>query len=63
MRPIMFFSDEISIRPHTATRASHLSRPVTIREFAAGGQVRLFETGGEMHVERLGGGFMTGPEA
>jgi len=30
---IPFFSDEIKILPHTASRAFYLDRPTTIREF------------------------------
>ena len=38
---IKFFSDEITIRPHTATHLRDIDRPVSIREFAAGRPVSL----------------------
>lgn len=36
-----FFSDEIQIRPHTATDAAYLDRWVSIRQFAHGAPVSL----------------------
>lgn len=79
MKTISFFTDDIAIIPHTATDARHLSRPVTIREFANGEPVALYELeNGEYLVKcsqqfgqqdgvpvlRLGPDrFMEGPEA
>ena len=39
-KPILFFSDEIVINVHTATKAQHL-RPISIAEFANGRPVYL----------------------
>ena len=72
-KPISFFSDSIAIMPHSATSEEHLSRPVSIAEFAAGEPVRLEEildgnSKGEYIVSAGKGGtehfrFMQGPES
>jgi len=51
---VHFFSDEITIEPHTATSASDIGRPVSIREFAAGKPVCLWRDidNGEYEVRR-----------
>lgn len=65
---IPFFTDDIAICPHTATRAEHIGRNITIREFAAGRPVyfELIEETGEYIVtaaHRGGvGEFIHGPE-
>lgn len=33
-KKIAFFSDEITIRPHTASAAELLDKPISLREFA-----------------------------
>ena len=40
-KTISFFSDEITIRPHSASKAEYLDRAVTLREFAAGRPITL----------------------
>ena len=40
-KTISFFSDEITIRPHSASKAEWLERAVTLREFAAGRPITL----------------------
>ena len=40
-KSIYFFSDAITIRPHTATHRSDINRPLSIREFANGRPVSL----------------------
>ena len=40
-RSIKFFSDKITIRPHTATHYKDIDRAISIREFAAGRPVSL----------------------
>lgn len=63
---IPFFSDEITIIPHTATYKSMLNRPVSIREFAAGMRVKLYkdDDSGEYVVQTKGYPvvFIEGPE-
>lgn len=69
MKRVSFFVDTIKIIPHSATNGNHLSRPVSIREFADGEPVRLLETeNGELLCEKGAGGtpgykFIEGPEA
>ena len=72
LTPVMFFSDQIKIVPHTATEARHIGRPVSIREFAKGGIVSLAkrDDNGEYIVKRWNkrggyrdGTFIEGPEA
>lgn len=62
LKPIPFYTDNIRIRPHTATDAHHLGRAVSLREFAAGRACSLYiiEETGELHAE-TGTRFMTGP--
>jgi hypothetical protein len=40
-RKVSFFSDSITIRPHTSSSASWLGRPVTLAQFAAGQPISL----------------------
>ena len=68
LTPIMFFSDEITIVPHTATGAEYLGKKVSISEFAAGRPCSLdrCEENGEYVVyvrTPMGREFMEGPEA
>lgn len=64
MKAILFFTDDIAIVPHTATEARHLSRPVTIREFANGEPVALYELENGEYLARVGRErFIEGPEA
>jgi len=67
LTPIRFFSDEITIKPHTATHARFLDRRVSIREFANGRPCSLdrCDENGEYVVyvrTRMGREFMEGPE-
>lgn len=43
MTPIMFFTDDIKIRAHTATEAKHIGKAVSVRDFAQGKPVSLYE--------------------
>ena len=43
MKSVSFFDEGITIVPHTATLAKHIGRSVTLREFADGQPIRLFE--------------------
>ena len=64
MGSIPFFSDEIALVPHSATRSGDLGRRVTLREFAAGGRLALYETdAGELYARTPAGDFIEGPEA
>lgn len=38
---VTFFSDEITIRPHTASRAEYIGQPVSLRQFANGRPITL----------------------
>lgn len=61
---IMFFSDEIIIIPHTATKARHIGRRVSLRQFSRGKPISLeqvLETG-EYIATNLAGEFIHGPE-
>ena len=63
--PISFFMDNITINPHTASRAKHLCVPVSIAEFAAGEPVTLMreDSTGEYVVRNpRTGEFMEGLE-
>lgn len=64
VRSISFFDDSITIRPHTASLARHLAKPVSVRGFADGGPVSLslIEETGDYLVTRPDGTFMEGPE-
>lgn len=63
MKSIPIFSDEIVIVPHSATLAAHLDRPVTLREFAAGDLLSLYELENkELLARRPDGSFIEGPE-
>ena len=42
-RSIPFFVDTITIRPHTATKAGHIGRRVSVRQFANGRPCRLLQ--------------------
>lgn len=43
MKAINFFSDEITINAHTATHAEHIGNPISVRDFAEGQRVSLYE--------------------
>lgn len=63
MKSIAFFSDEITVVPHTATDATDLSRPISIREFSRGQRVSLYDEGnGDLLVRTVDGRFISGPE-
>lgn len=67
LKPVTFFSDAITIKPHTATDAANLDRPVSVREFAGGDPVSLYEiNNGEYVLVRATGqrspDFIEGPE-
>lgn len=69
MKAIPFFTDTIKIVPHSATLAENLDRPISIREFAGGRPVSLYELeNGELRaVVRMHGAgglddFIEGPE-
>jgi len=36
LKMVPFFTDDIAIRPHTATRAEYIERKVTIKKFCKG---------------------------
>lgn len=38
---VRFFSDEITLKPHTASRADLIGQPVSLRQFAAGRPITL----------------------
>ncbi len=61
---VPFFTDDIAIRPHTATSAALIGRKVTIAKFAKGRPVSLSrrDDNGEYIVETIGREFMEGPE-
>lgn len=64
MKVVPFFSDEIVITPHTATNVNHVYTRVSIREFAAGEPVSLYELeNGELLARKANGQFIEGPEA
>lgn len=62
---IPFFTDDIAIRPHTATDGDLIGHRVTIARFAKGRPVALRkrDDNGEYVVACAGGDFMEGPEA
>lgn len=63
MKAVMFFSDRIKIKPHTATRAEHLDKPITVGKFAGERRVALYDMpNGDLRAERSDGGFIEGPE-
>jgi len=68
MQSIPFFSDDIAIRPHTATNARDLNRRVTIRQFTGGKACGLYQLdNGDLMVRMYQPGesmptFIEGPE-
>lgn len=63
MKAVPFFADTIKLRPHSATEAKLLEKSVSIREFAAGERVSLYELeGGDLLCRKQDGTFMEGPE-
>jgi len=73
-RAVSFFTDDISITPHTATEVKYLSRPVTLREFSEGQgmSLQICDETGEYLVKRVNTDpkekhkpwdFMEGPES
>ena len=64
VKSIPFFTDEIVLRPHTATYAGFLGRDVSIREFSEGRPCSLeqIEETGEYIVRLKHGSFIQGPE-
>ena len=64
LESIPFFVDSITIEPHTATKAKHIGRVVSIRQFANNKPVslrRILETG-ELIAQTCNGDFIEGPE-
>ena len=61
---IPFFTDDITITPHSASKAEHLGKALSIREFCNGHPCRLLlnEDTGEYTFELLDKTFATGPE-
>lgn len=61
---IPFFVDTITIVPHSASKAEHLDRPISIQEFSQGQPVSLYEIEGtnEWIVKLQDGTFIEGPE-
>jgi hypothetical protein len=61
---VPFFSDQIAIRPHTASCAAHLGRKLTVRRFAGVHRVSLESVHGsdELIFRRDDGIFAIGPE-
>lgn len=63
MKTIPFYSDEIKIKPHSATDAKHLCRSISLREFSQGQPVSLYEhENGELLARLKDGKFIEGPE-
>lgn len=60
---IPFWTDDIKVHPHSATKAEHL-RPITLREFVGSQRavLRRIEETGEYHCYRQDGAFIEGPE-
>ena len=65
MNPIPFFTDDISIIPHSASNQDFLGREVSIAEFSGGRPCLVCDLDdGELCVSLLDSGrFMQGPEA
>ena len=66
-KSISFFSDEITIKPHSCSLFKHLNKSVSIRTFAKSckhGQVSLEQdiNNGEYIAHGADGMFMQGPE-
>lgn len=61
---VPFFTDDIAIKPHTATNGKWLGRKVTIKRFTRGAPCSLerIEETGEYIVRIQGGEFMQGPK-
>ena len=64
LESIPFFSDAITLRPHTATAAKYIGRKVSIAQFTKGKPCSLSrrDDNGEYVVETTNGEFMEGPE-
>lgn len=66
MEPVIFFSDEITIQPHTARFRINIGRPITVREFSRGRPVALYRlASGELLLRATGDNhldFIQGPE-
>ncbi len=66
MIPVKFFSDAITIEPHTVSQDAlkHLSKRTTLRAFAAGEPIALMEDEetGELTARTRSGRFITGRE-
>lgn len=63
MEAVLLFSDEIVIKPHTSTEARYLDCEVSIREFAEGEPVSLYDLGnGQLLARNLSGKFIEGAE-
>jgi hypothetical protein len=43
---IPFFTDNVAIRPHTATMASHIGRRLTVKAFSKGAPVSVYRIEG-----------------
>lgn len=63
MKKIMFFSDAITIVPHTATHKEHLDKGVTLHQFIGEQSASLHEKeNGDLVCKRSDGAFIEGPE-
>jgi len=53
-RTISFFSDEITIKPHTASSAEYIGQPVSLRRFANGNPITLEKITGANNPDDIG---------
>jgi len=51
--PVTFFTDDITIEPHTSNCAHLIGKPITLRKFSEGTPLSLWhnEETGDMYVE------------
>ena len=68
MTLIPFYTDDITITPHTATLPEHIGRRVSIREFASGRPAALYRLDNGEYLVKAGPfgamlDFMEGPES
>ncbi len=64
MKLVPFFSDRITLIPHTATHAHHIGRELTVQAFADDSGVSLYKLiNGDLLARLPSGTFIEGPEA